>query len=362
MIMRWMAGRGELARLRRLLHGAEAELDRVRQFDAAILRHLPDPLVVLDAHRRVVRANDAAQCAYGDQLGAVLRHPVLRAAIDRAVPGGMPERADLMLADRDIAATVIALPAGVGPGGGVSVLVLSDHSRDRALDRLRADFVANASHELRTPLTSLIGFIDTLSGPAADDQAAQARFLPIMAEQAARMGRLIDDLLSLSRVEAGEHQTPTTPVDLAGRLPAMVRPLDGIAAERGSRILMTLPPGLPPVLADPDQLQQVMTNLLDNAVKYGRENGTIWLDAAADEDGVRLTVRDDGPGIARAHLPRLTERFYRVDTGRSRAVGGTGLGLAIVKHIVGRHRGRLAIGSIEGEGTTVTLWLPGARC
>jgi two-component system phosphate regulon sensor histidine kinase PhoR len=232
---------------------------------------------------------------------------------------------------------------------------------------MRADFAANASHELRTPLASLMGFIDTLRGPAADDPPAQQRFLGIMAEQAARMNRLIDDLLSLSRIELVEHQAPAERVDLTELLEGLVAGFEPRLAEHGLTLDMDLAPALPAVLGDADQLAQVAQNLLDNALKYGREGGAVRLVAAPAagprwpaRPGVVMTVADRGHGIPREHLPRLTERFYRVDTGRSRAIGGTGLGLAIVKHIVNRHRGQLAIDSEEGVGTTVSVWLPAA--
>jgi two-component system phosphate regulon sensor histidine kinase PhoR len=243
---------------------------------------------------------------------------------------------------------------------GRAVVVLSDRTRERAVERMRADFVANVSHELRTPLASLIGFIDTLRGPAADDPPAQQRFLGIMAEQAARMNRLIDDLLSLSRIELIEHQAPSGTValdDLVRRLAAGFEPR---LEARSVKLELRLAEDLPLVIGDADQLAQVLQNLLDNAVKYGREGGMVRLEAAPAQGkpGVVLSVADQGVGIPREHLPRLTERFYRVDTGRSRAAGGTGLGLAIVKHIVNRHRGQLTIDSEEGTGTTVTIWLP----
>jgi two-component system phosphate regulon sensor histidine kinase PhoR len=246
-------------------------------------------------------------------------------------------------------------------------VVLSDRTRERAVERMRADFIANASHELRTPLASLMGFIDTLRGPAADDPPAQQRFLGIMAEQAARMNRLIDDLLSLSRIELTEHQAPAGRVDLVALLRELVAGFEPRLIARGVTLDLVLANGLPPVLGDADQLLQVAQNLLDNAVKYGRDAGVVRLAAELASGprwparaGVVVTVADQGQGIPREHLPRLTERFYRVDTGRSRAVGGTGLGLAIVKHIVNRHRGQLAIESDVDVGTTVSVWLPTA--
>ncbi len=341
---------------------SEPLLQRLRT-EQSIIETLPDPLVVLGAERTVTRANAAARAVFGAEMPAVLRHPGLRNAIDRAVATGAPQQADLFLpvpVEREVHATVLDL------AGGQVVAVLSDRTRERALERTRADFVTNASHELRTPLASLIGFIDTLRGPAADDPPAQARFLGIMAEQAGRMSRLIDDLLSLSRIELTEHRPPTDSVDLAELLRFTAASFEPRLTRRGIRLALDLPDDLPLVAGDDDQLGQVFQNLMDNAIKYGREGGTVQVAAALAQPGGRwparpgitVAVADDGAGIAREHLPRLTERFYRVDKGRSRAVGGTGLGLAIVKHIVNRHRGQLAIDSREGHGTTFTVWLP----
>jgi two-component system phosphate regulon sensor histidine kinase PhoR len=267
---------------------------------------------------------------------------------------------------RELLATVVPMDPPLADGGR-AVVVLSDRTRERAVERMRADFIANASHELRTPLASLMGFIDTLRGPAADDPPAQQRFLAIMAEQAARMNRLIDDLLSLSRIELTEHQAPAGRVDLVALLHDVIAGFEPRLTERGVTLDLVLADALPAALGDADQVLQVAQNLLDNAVKYGREGGVVRLAAEPASGhrwparpGVVVTVIDQGPGIPREHLPRLTERFYRVDAGRSRAVGGTGLGLAIVKHIVNRHRGQLVIESEPGVGTTVTVWLPSA--
>jgi two-component system phosphate regulon sensor histidine kinase PhoR len=231
---------------------------------------------------------------------------------------------------------------------------------------MRADFVANASHELRTPLASLIGFVETLRGPAADDPPAQARFLEIMAEQAERMNRLIDDLLSLSRIEITEHQPPAEMVDLEGVVERILDSFEINIRKRAVSLLWEPAENLPRVLGDTDQLEQVAQNLLDNALKYGKPGGTVKVAVAQvnpggkwpSRPGIVLSVSDDGPGIPRQHLPRLTERFYRVDNGRSRALGGTGLGLAIVKHIINRHRGVLLIESEAGAGATFHVWLP----
>jgi two-component system phosphate regulon sensor histidine kinase PhoR len=359
----------EIERLSRRLAERSAVMEQLRRADQAIVERLPDPLIVLAADRSVRRANSAAQATFGADVPAALRHPALHAAIDRAFAQRTVHTAELSIKTpmpRELHATVVPMDPPLADGGR-AVVVLSDRSRERAVERMRADFAANASHELRTPLASLMGFIDTLRGPAADDPAAQQRFLGIMAEQAARMNRLIDDLLSLSRIELVEHQAPAERVDLTELLEGLVAGFEPRLTELGLTVEMAMAPGLPAVLGDADQLAQVAQNLLDNALKYGREGGAVRLAAAPAagprwpaRPGVVVTVADRGHGIPRDHLPRLTERFYRVDTGRSRAIGGTGLGLAIVKHIVNRHRGQLAIDSEEGVGTTVTVWLPAA--
>ena len=347
----------------RLQHGQverQAALEDVMRAEQALVQRLPDPLITLDATRQVQRTNDAARVAFGPGIGAVLRHPGLRGALDRAQADGLVQSAELSLIApmaREVLATVIPLERPLADGGRF-VVVLSDRTRERMVERMRADFVANASHELRTPLTSLIGFIDTLRGPAADDPPAQSRFLGIMAEQAQRMNRLIDDLLSLSRIELNEHQPPAARVEVAALLRRVIEVFEPRLEARRIRLELVVPETLPAVIGDPDQLDQVLQNLLDNAIKYGRDGGTLRVTAQAVAGHVSVAVGDDGAGVPRAQLPRLTERFYRADKHRSRAVGGTGLGLAIVKHIVSRHRGRLTIESTEGVGTTVTFTLP----
>jgi two-component system, OmpR family, phosphate regulon sensor histidine kinase PhoR len=364
----------EIDRLIRIQSGHASLANRRLQIEEAIAETLPDPLILLSADRSVLRANAAAYAAFGSDMQAVLRHPGLRSAIDRTLAKGVPQTADLALpvpVPREVHAIVFTVgdPQGGAaprPGGVTVAVVLSDRTRERALERMRADFVANASHELRTPLASLIGFIDTLRGPAADDPPAQIRFLQIMAEQAGRMNRLIDDLLSLSRIELIEHQPPVGRVELPEVVRWVTAAFEPRVTRRRIKLELTLPHDLPPVAGDEEQLTQVLQNLLDNAFKYGKEGGTVRVVAQVvppngrwpARPGVTLAVSDDGQGIAREHLPRLTERFYRVDKGRSRAVGGTGLGLAIVKHIVNRHRGQLVIESREGEGSTFTIWLP----
>ena len=359
--------------LSRALASRAAEVERLLRAEAGIVERLPDPLLVLGADRGVRRANAAARSLFGSDMAAVLRHPELRAAVDAALAGKAVRSAAVTLGGpvpREVQATVIPLDPPLA-GGGRAIAVLSDRTRERAVERMRADFVANASHELRTPLASLIGFVETLRGPARDDPPARERFLVIMAEQAARMNRLIDDLLHLSRIEVVEHRPPEDLVELAPLLQRIAALFEPRVAERGMRLLVEVPEALPQVAGDEDQLEQLVQNLLDNAVKYGREGGTVRLTAEPaprstpggsgrwpPRPGVVVAVQDDGAGIPSEHLPRLTERFYRVSKGRSRAVGGTGLGLAIVKHVVNRHRGQLAIESTEGEGSVFRVWLP----
>ena len=356
-------------RLARTLAARAAQVGQGLRATETIIDRLPDPLLVLGADRAVRRANAAARAAFGADIAAVLRHPALRGAIDRAFAGAGAEVAELSLfapVARELRATVLVLDPPL-PDGGQAIAVLSDRTRERAVERMRADFVANVSHELRTPLASLIGFIATLRGPAADDPPAQQRFLGIMAEQAERMNRLIDDLLSLSRIELTEHQPPAGRVDVGAIARRIAASFEPRLPARRVQLDLAIAPDLPPIVADADQIEQVLQNLVDNALKYGREGGHVRLAAARAEPGrwpvrpgVVVSVADDGPGIPRAHIPRLTERFYRIDKGRSRNAGGTGLGLAIVKHIVMRHRGQLAIDSEEGKGATFTIWLPAA--
>lgn len=238
------------------------------------------------------------------------------------------------------------------------LLTFEDLSEQRVTERMRVDFVANASHELRTPLASLLGFVETLQGPARNDAGARDRFLAIMREQGLRMARLVDDLLSLSRIELRAHLAPETPVDLTGISREIVDSLTLMAREREVTLTLRAPAEPVNVPGDRDELLRLMENLVENAIKYGKSGGEVVIDVIDGPLEVSVGVRDDGPGIAPEHLPRLTERFYRVDTAASREAGGTGLGLAIVKHIVLRHRGRLTIESALGEGATFRAVLP----
>ena len=369
----WLAV-GRWARAsRQKLAAREAELDAAQ----AVLAALPDPLILLDERRRIVRANAAANELLGMRLidrdlAVALRHPLVLAAADAVLHGEASRVVEFDVTtpvERHLSARLAALRPHTSEGAA-AVLTLHDLTAAKRSERLRADFVANASHELRTPLASLIGFIETLRGPARDDAAAREHFLGIMAEQSQRMKRLVDDLLSLSRIEMNEHRPPTERVDLEHVLRTAAALLEQRSAARDMRILLDLPPSLREVLGDPDELAQVFQNLLDNAIKYGKPGTPIEVSLRPSPrflpgarpgerpDAVAIAVRDHGDGIAREHLPRLTERFYRVDAARSRELGGTGLGLAIVKHIVNRHRGALDIDSELGQGSVFTVHLP----
>ncbi|WP_119679446.1 ATP-binding protein [Indioceanicola profundi] len=342
----------------------------------AVVEALHDPLLLVGAERRVLRANSAARGLFGERmvgrdLAVSLRNPVLLEAVDAVLAGGTSRTVEFLLpvpVERTLEARVKPFPLEQEGGEDAPIraalVTLHDITLLKRSEQMRADFVANASHELRTPLATLIGFVETLRGPARDDMEAHDRFLGIMHEQANRMSRLVNDLLSLSRIEMDEHSPPTGTADVPEIVRKVVAMLELKAASRKIRLRIEGPAELPPVLGDEDQLAQVFQNLIDNALKYSREQSevTVRLSALEPRGGtagaVCISVADQGEGIPRTHLPRLTERFYRVDAARSRALGGTGLGLAIVKHIVNRHRGRLSIDSEVGKGSTFTIQLP----
>jgi two-component system, OmpR family, phosphate regulon sensor histidine kinase PhoR len=246
-------------------------------------------------------------------------------------------------------------------GPGQKIVHLADRSGPQAAEKMRVDFVANASHELLTPLAAVKGFIETLDDPAAgDDPATRSRFLGIMATETDRMQALVRDLMSLSRIEAEKYDPPQTPVDFAQIVMETVDQLRNSQKDRGADIAVDITADLPAVIGDAGQLRQLANNILNNAMKYGKDGTPVLVSLVSSRSGamLNLAVADEGDGIAPEHLPRLTERFYRVDSGRSRLVGGTGLGLSLVKHIVDRHRGHLEIRSTVGKGTTVSILLP----
>lgn len=326
---------------------------------------LPDPCFILDRRGIVRYANIAAAAAFpirpGEPLAFRLRVPELIAAFDRVVKDGGPERVEFserVPTERWFAARFAWLNSGVA--GDFVVLILDDLSERRRIDRIRVDFVANASHELRTPLASLAGFIETLQGSAREDPAARERFLAIMHEQATRMSRLIDDLLSLSRIELKVHVKPSDPVDLVPVLRHLTDALEPLARDLDVAIEADLPDAPVMVVGDRDELIQVFENLIENAIKYGQSGKRVVVTIAPSKalSGPIVGVRDFGPGIADRHLPRLTERFYRIDDEESRQHRGTGLGLAIVKHILARHSARLGIESRPGEGALFSVTFP----
>jgi two-component system phosphate regulon sensor histidine kinase PhoR len=339
---------------------------------AAVLSALPDPVILIDGRATVLLFNEAAarvwpSLARAWPLSFTLRSPAIVEAVDRVLRGEasvIGDYAERVPVDRlyEFRVTAIA-PTGVqGRSQAAALLVIRDLTEARRLEMMRVDFVANASHELRTPLASLLGFIETLQGPAREDASARERFLEIMRTQARRMARLVDDLLSLSRVEMSEHRRPRDAVDLSSIVRQMVDTLRPLAAERGVETSLVVGDGTFVVAGDRDELARVAENLIENAIKYGQAGRKVEVSvqAAAETGGpaILLTVQDWGPGIAPEHLPRLTERFYRIDTAESREKGGTGLGLALVKHIVNRHGGRLMIDSKVGEGARFRVAIP----
>jgi two-component system phosphate regulon sensor histidine kinase PhoR len=343
----------------------------------SVIDVIPDALVLLDGNRRVIEANSAARELFGVRLvgrdfSQILRHPSAVEAMDRVLASSTISREEITLlspGERHFMLAALPMTGGGRRAGDEAApamaIALHEITALKRSEQLRADFVANASHELRTPLASLIGFIETLQGPAKGDPVAQERFLEIMSVESARMARLINDLLSLSRIELDEHVVPSDRVNLAHVIDSVVEALSLGARDRNITIAVDLDAGMPDVIGDADQLTQVFQNLIDNAIKYGRAGSVIQVTGKPVDrlpetggPGVAVKVINEGEGIPREHLPRLTDRFYRVDPARSRQKGGTGLGLAIVKHIVNRHRGRLVFESELGVGTTVTVHLP----
>ncbi len=325
------------------------------------------PLMLIGAEDRVILQNEAMTDLLkidfqGRHYITALRQPATIDAVVAAQKDRVAKSARYLvrLENTDRIFEVSAIPVD-----DHILITFEDQTAAEETQSLRRDFVANVSHELRTPLTALLGFIETLQGPARDDPAAQQRFLAIMATEADRLRRLVDDLLSLSRVEELERSRPVEPVDLGAIVRQATELLGSLAEDAGTHLLMTLPDDVPMVPGDDAQLQQVLNNLIENAIKYGATPDGITIavhqpafETSLHQQAIRLTVTDCGQGIPAHHLIRLTERFYRVDLHRSRQQGGTGLGLAIVKHIMNRHRGKLLFESTEGEGTTVSLILP----
>ena len=340
----------------------------------AIVNAVPEPAIVLGNAGQILHANRVALELFGARrrgghLTTMVRDPELLAAVEEALATRQSRVVELharVPVERRLLMTLQPLDQAEQPSAPALLISIRDLTEQDRLARMRADFVANASHELRTPLASLRGFVETLQGAAKDDAQARDRFLAVMSEQAQRMTRLIDDLLSLSRVEMREHLTPAERVDLNEAAAHVIQTLQPIVAAAGAVITLTELPAPAIIRGDRDEIVQLLQNLIQNALKYGRPGGHVGVEIAHEPQGAGrgarfvLSVRDDGAGIAPEHVPRLTERFYRVSVAASREKGGTGLGLAIVKHILNRHRGELIITSNVGQGSTFAAVLPAA--
>jgi len=353
-------------------------LEAIVSAHETVLDRLPDPLLRLSADRMVIQANEAARKLLGPNLAgrdlaSVIRTPAVLEAADRVLADGGDFEAEVEFSittrvASHYTARIARLPRPA-EDGTLAVVALYDLTAIRRAEQLRVDFVANASHELRTPLAVLLGCLDTLQGPARDDPAGRERFIEEMRQQATRMSRLVGDLLSLSRIELDEHRRPDTTVDLGELVRRVVEFMRLRARADGVAIEVDVPTDAMTVIGDEEQLTQLFQNLIDNAIKYGGKNSTVTVGARTVTEGLppeiaeagrayAVAIADQGEGIPEEDLPRLTERFYRVDKARSRELGGTGLGLAIVKHILNRHRGALAIQSTLGQGSTFTAYLP----
>jgi two-component system, OmpR family, phosphate regulon sensor histidine kinase PhoR len=351
---------------------ADAAISLLDKDLRAVVELMVSPALIVDPEGRVLAHNVRAREHFtsidnGQPLHRVSRQPGLLETAQRAREQGVTqtgEIAEITPGGGRLLATVSPLET-LSSDTQKSLLLIQfrDLSEQDRLAQTRSDFIANASHELRTPLASLKGFIETLQGPASGDAAAHKRFLAIMETQAARMARILDDLLSLSRIEMQAHVTPQEEVDVGAVVTGAVQGLEPIARE--AHITLHLHPIEHPYMTkgDSDELEQVFQNLIENALKYGKAGGIVEVSVTEGAPATRhsgsivIAVSDDGPGIAEVHLPRLTERFYRADTAASRERGGTGLGLAIVKHILNRHRGELLITSTLGKGSTFTVVL-----
>lgn len=338
-----------------------------------VLAALPDPAFLLDPQGRVAAVNDPARDTFGawvegQSYVSVLRQPALLGPVEEAFFVGVPATARFRHSTGEVDTEYevrVAPQPKLGDGRRPAVLLVFRDVTDASLGAaMRQDFVANVSHELKTPLTSVMGFVETLRGSARDDAVARDRFLELMAQELGRMDRLVADLLSLGRVEGQVRSPPREIVDLARLVTESLDVLRPVAAAAGVRLEPSIPDRAT-ARADRDQIIQMVLNLVENAIKYGARPGRveIGLSYRDREPSMRraawtLTVSDEGRGVPAEHLPRLTERFYRIDAGRTGSHGGTGLGLSIVKHIVNRHRGRMRIDSTVGAGTTVRVTLP----
>ncbi|MBP0616232.1 ATP-binding protein [Jiella mangrovi] len=336
----------------------------------AVLEALQEPALIVDRELLIRYRNPVSAVAFGnmalaDPLSLRFRSPELLASIEAAIKNTVATTATLderRPIERHWVVEILPVPSYQGMLPTFFVVLFHDRTAERRVERMRSDFVANASHELRTPLASLSGFIETLQGPARDDPAARDQFLAIMREQATRMSRLIDDLLSLSRIEMRRHVPPMARADLVSVISKVRSQLKPLADDLGLSLDFTPGEDTVQVVGDEDELIQVFANLIENACKYGADGARveIFLNRTTErgEAVIDASVRDFGAGIPAEHVPRLTERFYRVDVGNSRSKRGTGLGLSIVRNILLRHRSRLIVDSVVGRGSTFTARFP----
>lgn len=366
-----------LTRLQKSWERQKQEMETVITEREILVDTLPDILIMTNFDKIIVRTNRAARNIFGQNLAgkhikAIIPNEKLLGTIDAVAEDYHGREEEFQLEGaivRDFYAVVERFP--IPSEGGISIIVtLNDITQQKRIQRMRADFVANASHEIRTPLASIIGFIETLRGPAKDDEVAREEFLKVMADQAERMSKLVNDLLSLSKIEMNAHSVPTGKVDILRMVRSEKQQLEWSAGQRGINIKLLLNEHLPAVMGEEGELSQVIRNLLGNAVKYTRANTEVAVTVKLTPDfpkeqmqrglsrAICFSVKDQGEGISREHLPRLTERFYRVDSARTRKVGGTGLGLAITKHVLNRHCGVLTIESEVGKGSTFNVFLP----
>jgi len=334
-----------------------------KEMNEAPLAAFPVPILMFDEDGKVTQATREAEALLqrtlvGLPISLVFRTPTILDAVEEALIRDVDETFDFRIRrprDMTLTATVRTLP----PGGRERVSLMLQDNTDRVLvEGARSDFIANASHELRTPLAAISGIVETLQGTAKDDPTAREKFLGMMHKQTDRMTRLVNDLLSLSRIEADENIQPPTHENLVALLREVLSSVQPLAEKAGANLETAIPSDSLIVQGSRDELMQVFVNLIENAIKYAGDFGPVRVTADLEGNEARVSVSDRGPGIDPDHIPRLTERFYRVDAGASRARGGTGLGLAIVKHIVSRHRGTLKISSKPGEGTDFSVILP----
>jgi two-component system phosphate regulon sensor histidine kinase PhoR len=338
---------------------------------------LPDILIMVNDGCKIVRTNRAARAIFGQNLAQrhlndVIESQSMQNAVESVIQDFKGREVEFRIEEpviRDFLAIIERFPVP-SAGGITTVITMNDITELKSVEQMRADFVANASHEIRTPLASIKGFIETLQGPAKDDEVAREEFLGIMLDQANRMQQLINDLLSLSKIEMNAHTMPTEPVDFSAVIRKEMEHFTHVGAEKNMRIHCQIHDNLPQVKGEANELAQVVHNLISNAIKYGYRDSEVSIRANITTDlpqdinmrnlarVVALSVKDEGEGIPKQHLPRLMERFYRVDSARTREIGGTGLGLAIVKGIIARHRGAITIDSAPGEGSEFTVYLP----